>query len=194
MRTRRGTPLFHALVVAGAGLSAGSCGGKSTGQTGALDGDAAAGGEGGSGGESGSGGRSGAGGRVASSGGAPSAGGTGAGGAVVLPPPVVPPQWECELNYCEYGGGEHFVWGEYLEAPCPVNPARPRSPADCAPDEWFDCHPAFLRGGTELVWINCACTPMTDAGCDSCPETNGDEATCEGQRRYCGCARTVILL
>jgi hypothetical protein len=106
-------------------------------------------------------------------------------------------QWTCtnQLGGCASSiGAMQFRPYELIE-PCPVDPTRPRSTADCASDEWFRCLPA--RTGNVVVAVNCECVPMLDAGC-SCHVDRGfsieNTAVCHERDMMCGCAITGILV
>lgn len=186
--------LFHTLVVFGAGLSLSGCGGRAVGIEESDDpGDDGAGGapSGGKGG-----GITFTGGRASGNGGARGSGGApGAGGAPF--DPSLSAQWDCtkQLGVCSSNGTPAMAF--FLEEPCPTDPTRPKSTADCAPDEWFECYLAVLAM-TPLV-VNCQCAPVAaDPNCATCSDvpgydTRAEPASCVGRTKFCGCAYTGIL-
>jgi hypothetical protein len=217
---RRHGSFFHALVVAGAGLSATDCGGIANEEGGAANGGGSrnAGGAGfdagtsstGGGGASGYGGVSGSGG-AAGSGGTAGSGATGFGGGLFGGAPGTGgatsitdaglhdaptlAQWDCAVSqngaFCSYGA---YAGQSHsllqLTAPCPVNPSLPRTPQDCAPGEWFDCAIASYRG-SEPILVACHCWAPSDAGCAD--TSSCIQPVCQGITRACGCAYPVIL-
>jgi hypothetical protein len=226
--TRR-APFFHALVVAGAGLSGTECGGVTTDHTrpsnaGGVGGAAAGGavsGDGGStlvgtggaspfggtgstsaGGETGLFGGTGGtsiGGDTSAFGGSGGTGGSSTGGQPSLSDAGLHDarmlaQWNCNLalRLCRPGAyiADTFTAGRTLFFPCPVEPSRPQTAADCGPGEWFECQVALWSGGEQIL-VNCQCSPMGDAGC--AVTTGCEEPICEGTSRACGCAHAVIL-
>src|ERR1051325_6853545 len=166
---------FHTLVVFGAGASLAGCGAKVIGEEGAehssphggqetLDGGVVTGGAGGL--VAGTGGAVQTGGAVGA-GGVPATGGTtGAAGAPAVE--SVTTQWNCAglWNGCVYiatADGDRSAFA--LSGACPVDPARPRSQADCAAEEQFECVRATLDGA-ELI-VDCLCVPANpDGSCE----------------------------
>lgn len=184
--------LFHALVVAGAAISASAtaCGGKSTESN--SDGD-----DGSTGGKSGAGGTDPTGG-AAPTGGvgsvAPTGGAAGSSGVGGLPEPGRGAQWNCQPTSPEcvevLGTTASLIPDE-----CPVDPTRPRTAADCAPGELFTCVLA-VTPSSELLLVNCYCEEASSYSCDACSNLSfyhGAPAYCDGLRKVCACAYTGIL-
>jgi hypothetical protein len=193
--------LFHAIVVMGAGVSVSSCGGQ---VAGAGDGDASAGGGGrGANGTPGGGGSSGT-----------FMGTGGLGGAGGVTPPVVDAgvapdaamelatvaQWDCTNNACATHAFENgFINTLNITSPCAVDLARPRTAADCADGEWFQCTLAYLDD--QPIEVNCLCTPPSPT-CDLCapqgPRPGAFASSpfrCGAHTKLCSCpAYTGILI
>jgi hypothetical protein len=202
--------LFHALVVLGAGVSAANCGGKTVEAT--SDGNASAG-AGGSQGASGATGGN----RDGNHGGSPiiiiGGGEAGQGGQPIHdagPPTDVGAgpdltgggtysQWTCPTkpDFCSEVviAGAPYMDGYILSQPCPSDPTRPRTEADCAANQWFTCQVAVWMA--QPIAVNCECTPKTSADCDyfdGCFHlANPVATTCTEHSKLCGCAYTGIL-
>ena len=200
----RFSPFFHAIVVAGAGISASDCGGVAdVGETSEGDGGSSAGGKAAAGasagGNSGSrpitGGRAASGGRAAT-GGTPQTGGS---LGVEPPDPATLAQWDCtaqQLGHCFFRRTEEGPHVYRLSETCLVNPSRPRTSADCPADSWFACLPALWPRQEGTVYVNCQCIPMIDAGCTGAGYrgvVDCEPAVCDGADLICGCAQPVIL-
>jgi hypothetical protein len=212
--------LFHAIVAMGATVSVSGCGGNVRSTVGS-DGDAAAGGAGAGagGGGSGLGGSPGLGGAsesggVSGDGGSSGSGGDmsrgGAGGISLVPGPgdgaaegrglpdaATLAQWDCSARACLIRGSEFGLKAGFdVTEPCPWDPVRPRSAADCRSGERFECRLAYWTDGTPIV-VNCQCTP---AGCESCevlPRRSIAEVPlrCDDRSKLCPCtAYTGILI
>jgi hypothetical protein len=72
---------------------------------------------------------------------------------------------------------------------CAVDVSKPKSAADCAANEWFECRLGVYQG--DLVDVDCGCTAMLGATC-ACPRA--DTVTCQGNAKVCSCAITGILV
>lgn len=197
---------FEALVVAGAGLSLSgyACGGK----TSLEPGDDSSGGAGSAGSAGNAGGAglgvAGYGGSVSDGGGvstggvagsyvAGSAGAAGAGATGTVPPPEVAAQWNCyapDLGACDTYS-PNYLFKEYsLDAPCQIDPMRPRRASDCG-GEAFLCTAASYQGAE--IFVNCGCAPV-DPTC-TCINGNGTYggSSCDGLSQRCFCAYAGIL-
>jgi len=194
--------LFHTLVVVGAGVTVSSCGGKT--QSEAANGESSAGPGGNATNTGGQAGHkeinpvfttdtSGVGGGVIVLDDASIVLVGAGGGSVVIGPSS---QWTCTTFEDQCTGLE--IDGSYLSAyapqSCSWDSTRPRSSAECAPEQWFACELASYAG--QVLPVNCACVPMGDAGCDPA-DCRGDPRTrnlitCFDHSRLCGCAVTGI--
>jgi hypothetical protein len=198
---------FHTLVVFGAGASLAGCGAKVIGEEGAehsgphggqetMDGGVTSVGAGGH--FAGMGGAVGTGG-VVSTGGVPASGGaTGAAGVPIVE--SVTAQWNCAglWSGCAYvmtAAGAQTAFA--LSGACPVDPARPRSEADCAAGEQFECVRATL-GGAELI-VDCLCVPARpDGSCDyvcafrASGSAQAVDGACNGRTKLCGCFTGIL--
>jgi hypothetical protein len=170
---------FHALVVFGAGVSLSGCGGKT--HTEGLP-------DSGSGGSSATGGTdsSGSGGNSLASGGSDS-------GSILDPATFA--QWSCtgiDAN-CVYDSAPPSV-DMKLHAACPIDPKRPRYPADCRPGEWFECDAALFQG--KEIAVDCRCT-QGDAGvgCTVCAEDTPFRrvVSCGNREKICSCFTSISL-
>ena len=208
---------FHALVVAGAAISA--CGGRServadddgAGPSGGSAGSSNDGesGKAGSPGTAGTSNMAGAGNATSTTGGSANAGagGSGQAGTILiggsnssagagadLPEPGPSAQWNCEghIGGCEDVLGTNAT---LLTSPCTLEPERPASAEDCGTDELFTCNLA-LREGTPLL-VNCTCQTREEYICSSCTGIGtyryGEPILCDTQHKVCGCAYTGIL-
>jgi hypothetical protein len=113
-------------------------------------------------------------------------------------------QWSCETLFqdCTQVPGSN-VPRFLLNGPCPVDPKRPRTPADCA--GWFECDLASFQG-TPLA-VDCHCVPIDPDGCQhpfglsGCDALTSDiwyrlsrqTGSCADPVKLCGCAYTGIL-
>jgi len=181
---------FHALVVAGAAISAAACGGRSESTSGDDD---AGNGAGGSGGTAAGG-----------------SGGVGTGGSVggtdAFPEPSPTAQWDCSgasrgepsdpVGPVHQGCVDVFgVTAERLLQDCPVDPTFPKSAADCTSTELFTCNLAVTVGG-DPVLVNCTCEDQSRFGCQVCfalDRRNGPPVSCTPELKICECAYTGIL-
>jgi hypothetical protein len=205
----RFSPFFHAIVVAGAGVSALDCGGATVdvGETKSGDGGSSAGGKAATGGASqsagGSGGSRPATGGSAATGGSTATGGTpltgGSPGVEPLPDRGTLAQWDCteqELGVCYHGQNEYGLSGRVLSESCRVDPSRPRTAADCPANYWFACQSAWWWPENQTaVYVNCQCI-STDGGCTGVAYPGAvacEIAVCLGEDLICGCAHPVIL-
>jgi hypothetical protein len=195
--------LFHTLVVFGAGAALSGCGGQTRDSTNIAGPNG--GGAGGAGGETGAGGISSSGGRIAQ-GGNPATGGTVGTGGAMLPDPPTLAQWSCETLFQDCtslntAGGT--TMGFLLNSPCPIDPKRPRTPADCT--GWFECDLASFQGTS--VAVDCHCVPVDPNGCNQPSGLSPCDAltsqpwyrlsrqtdSCVDPVKLCGCAYTGIL-
>lgn len=215
----RVSPFFHAIVVAGAGISASSCGGVS-GETESKTGEPGSGGAanaggaqptGGNGGSAGGdgGGTGAAGGGGDDSGGSAGArpvgtGGTASGGAkstggASLDPPApsaeTAAQWDCSnvFGTCQAQAkelGRHILVNE-----CTVDTNRPRTAADCDAAEWFACQAvAWGFSFRTAIYVNCECVPKENSkDCAGPVNAFCKYTACEGQQLICGCAYPQML-
>jgi hypothetical protein len=213
--------LFHAVVVAGAGLSVSSCGGKtqhtdSVGAGGSTAGGFAQSENQGQGGTSEPSLSSAGAGSALESGGTivlGTAGGPEQGGGGAAPTPFDPDggadltgagtfsQWSCGLSGF---GCRNVLLGtslvtsttaHLLNQPCPIDPSRPRTAADCGVDQWFACDLSIWND--QLIAVSCSCVPRGDGGCDSSgcagePSYAVGPITCVDHSKLCGCAYTGI--
>lgn len=184
---------FHTLVVFGASASLAGCGGRAS-STGGLKTSDPAGGHAG-GGASGSD----AGDWVFGAGGTPGAGGASADAGSLDPETVA--QWNCdgEVMGCtrDTSGASRFS----LSGPCPVEPSRPRSAADCNPNTWFECALAML--GDVTLSVNCQCVLRDAQACGACSLTELGSRPVEVENctdpaniawlKRCGCAYPHIV-
>lgn len=202
---KKGDRLFRAMVLMGGSMALG-CGGNAT-RSGGGAGPSTSGSGDGSGGSGGTG---------------PGTGGTGGNGGTgiifvdsittgVAPVPVdpgpfpcVPAQFDCSATppQCTYPG-----WR--VPDTCTCNDSRPKSAADCAPDQAFVCRQGMERYDgapyTEVVPFECTCVPadnyctaecssaysLSDYRCERTP-AEGGAAGAAAFDTLCGCAVVVL--
>jgi hypothetical protein len=208
--------LYHAVVVVGAGLSVWSCGNtesaddEAAGGAANEEGGAAAAGpeKGGASGDASAGGSN-RGGSVVVTGGAPS---TCAGSTLPqqcftpaqpnpeLPPPEVTAQWDCRGRFVgcvelAADGGCPPTFG--ISEPCPQDPSRPTTAADCSDDQVFECLLATLDNDTPVI-VNCLCSAAGQTFRTSCLDVeykyDAPVVDCSEGRKLCGCAYSAILV
>lgn len=191
------TGFFHTLVVFGAGVTLAGCGARVVGDEGGEQSGPHGGGVSPEGGAStaSAGGKAGAGGAPGAAG-TPAAGGS-PGASTMAPSPTA--QWSCNGSWVGCTSlmtatGSESIFK--LDAPCPVDPAKPRSVADCAPNEQFECARAML--GDTVLAVDCLCSPAApDGSCGYCSVRGGagvstGDTGCVGRTKLCGCITGIL--
>jgi hypothetical protein len=133
-------------------------------------------------------------------GGAPQPASGGASGSAAAGAPPVPDcpmeQWACETYACE--SYEHRY---RIPDDCHCDDTRPKSAADCAPEQTFLCRvgngTSPDAGDTPLTIFACECVNRQSDCNDTCQSEDGVQAECLADTSgsdtiLCGCAVVVL--